>query len=141
MPPPPYKDTPGLSNSPNEAAEIESKWPNAELMRANRFLAKKENRFIRIGGCMPIANVRGVNINYEVLGRGGPWIALSPGGRRGLEMVRSLAERMASAGYRILIHDRRNCGLSDIVIGGPVSEYEVWADDLYALLSQLNALP
>lgn len=90
---------------------------------------------------MPIANVRGVNINYEVLGRGGPWIALSPGGRRGLEMIRSLAERMASTGYRILIHDRRNCGLSDIVIGGPVSEYEVWADDLYALLSQLNALP
>jgi len=90
---------------------------------------------------MPIANVRGVNINYEVLGSGGPWLALSPGGRRALEMVRPLAQRMASAGYRVLIHDRRNCGLSDIVIGGAVSEYEVWADDLYALLSQLNGLP
>ena len=27
---------------------------------------------------MPIAQVRGVNINYEVLGSGGPWVALSP---------------------------------------------------------------
>jgi len=30
---------------------------------------------------MPIANVRGANINYEVLGTSGPWVALSPGGR------------------------------------------------------------
>ena len=34
---------------------------------------------------MPIANVRGANINYEVLGTSGPWVALSPGGRRALE--------------------------------------------------------
>jgi pimeloyl-ACP methyl ester carboxylesterase len=55
--------------------------------------------------------------------------------------VRPLAERMAGAGYRVLIHDRRNCGLSDIVIGGDASEYETWADDLYVLLGQLDALP
>jgi len=90
---------------------------------------------------MPIAKVRGVNINYEVLGTQGPWMALSPGGRRALENVRSLAQRMADKGYRVLIHDRRNCGLSDISIGGEASEYEIWADDLYALLSQLDALP
>jgi pimeloyl-ACP methyl ester carboxylesterase len=90
---------------------------------------------------MPVAKVRGVNINYEVLGTQGPWIALSPGGRRAKENVKSLAKRMADAGYRVLIHDRRNCGLSDIVIGGDASEYEIWADDLYELLSQLNALP
>jgi pimeloyl-ACP methyl ester carboxylesterase len=41
----------------------------------------------------------------------------------------------------VLIHDRRNCGLSDLVIGGDTSEYETWADDLYALLGQLTALP
>jgi pimeloyl-ACP methyl ester carboxylesterase len=90
---------------------------------------------------MPIANVRGVNLNYEVLGHGGPWIALSPGGRRALDNVKPLAQRVADAGYRVLIHDRRNCGVSDIVIGADRSEYEVWADDLYALLSQLKAQP
>jgi pimeloyl-ACP methyl ester carboxylesterase len=90
---------------------------------------------------MPIANVRGANINYEVLGTHGPWIALSPGGRRALDNVRSLAQRMAEAGYRVLIYDRRNCGISDIVIGGEQSEYEVWADDLHELASQLKALP
>jgi pimeloyl-ACP methyl ester carboxylesterase len=90
---------------------------------------------------MPIANVRGANINYEVLGTHGPWIALSPGGRRALDNVKSLAQRMADQGYRVLIHDRRNCGISDIAIGGEQSEYEVWADDLYELASQLKALP
>jgi pimeloyl-ACP methyl ester carboxylesterase len=90
---------------------------------------------------MPIANVRGANINYDVLGTHGAWLALSPGGRRAMESVRSLGQRMADKGYRVLIHDRRNCGLSDIVIGGETSEYETWADDLHALLTQLNALP
>ena len=90
---------------------------------------------------MPIANVRGANINYEVLGTSGPWVALSPGGRRALDHVKSLAQHVADAGYRVLIHDRRNCGVSDIVIGGDQSEYEIWADDLHALLVQLKALP
>jgi pimeloyl-ACP methyl ester carboxylesterase len=90
---------------------------------------------------MPIAKVHGANINYEVLGTRGPWIALSPGGRRALDNVKSLAQRMADQGYRVLIHDRRNCGISDIVIGGEQSEYEVWADDLYELASQLKAPP
>src|SRR5262249_15322611 len=90
---------------------------------------------------MPIAQVRGVNINYEVLGSAGPWVALSPGGRRALDNVKSLAQHVAMAAHRVLIHDRRNCGLSDIAIGGEMSEYEVWAEDLHELLSQLNALP
>lgn len=90
---------------------------------------------------MPVAQVRGVSINYEVLGRQGPWMALSPGGRRALGEIRYLAEPMAAAGYRVLLHDRRNCGASDVSIAGPESEYEIWADDLYELLKQLNALP
>ena len=67
---------------------------------------------------MPVAKLRGANLNNEVLGSHGPWVALSPGGRRALDMVKSLAQRMADAGYGVLIHDRRNCGSSDIVIGG-----------------------
>lgn len=90
---------------------------------------------------MPLANVRGVNINYEVLGDTGPWVALSPGGRRDLGAVKSLAGRVAAAGYRVLIHDRRNCGASDVVIDGEQSEYEIWADDLQELLTRLKALP
>jgi pimeloyl-ACP methyl ester carboxylesterase len=90
---------------------------------------------------MPIANVRGVRINYKVLGNHGPWVALSPGGRRDLGGVEPLAQRIAAAGNRVLIHDRRNCGASDIVIDGRDSEYEIWADDLHELLSQLSALP
>ncbi len=90
---------------------------------------------------MARANVRGIGINYQVLGEDGPWVALSPGGRRGMEAVDSLAGRIAGAGYRVVIHDRRNCGASDVVIGGAESEYESWADDLHALLHQLGALP
>ena len=90
---------------------------------------------------MPIATIRGVHINYQVLGEKGPWVALSPGGRRDLGAVLPLAEPVAAAGYRVLLHDRRNCGASDVIIEGSESEYEIWADDLYALLSQLNALP
>ena len=90
---------------------------------------------------MPVANIRGVNINYRIVGEHGPWVALSPGGRRDLGVVLPLAELVAEAGYRVLIHDRRNCGASDVVIEGDESEYEIWADDLYALLSRLEALP
>ena len=39
---------------------------------------------------MPQATIRGVEINYEVLGERGPWVALQPGGRRGLEGVKPL---------------------------------------------------
>ncbi len=90
---------------------------------------------------MPIATVRGANINYEIVGGKGPWVALTPGGRRDLTGVRTLAKVIADQGYRVLLHDRRNCGLSDIVIDGDESEYEIWADDLYELLRQRDALP
>jgi pimeloyl-ACP methyl ester carboxylesterase len=90
---------------------------------------------------MPIANVRGVAINYQVMGASGPWVALSPGGRRAIEGVESLSKRIAAAGYRVLVHDRRNCGASDVVIEGKESENQIWADDLHELLKQQNALP
>jgi pimeloyl-ACP methyl ester carboxylesterase len=90
---------------------------------------------------MPVANVRGASIHYEVLGKSGPWVALAPGGRRPIAAVRSLAQKVADAGYRALVHDRRNCGASDILIGAKEPENEIWADDLHELLRQLNALP
>ena len=90
---------------------------------------------------MTRATIRGVELSYEIVGEAGPWAALMPGGRRSMEIVRSLARRMAAAGYRVVIHDRRNCGASAIAIGGSDSEYEQWADDLHALLAHLGALP
>ena len=90
---------------------------------------------------MPHANVRGVTLHYEVLGTRGPWVALSPGGRRAIEGVESLAKRLAAAGHRVLVHDRRNCGSSDVYVDGTDSENELWADDLHELLRQQGALP
>lgn len=90
---------------------------------------------------MPIANVRGAAINYEIHGTSGPWVALSPGGRRAIEGVESLSRRIAAAGHRALVHDRRNCGASDVSIEGKESENDIWADDLHELLRQQNALP
>jgi pimeloyl-ACP methyl ester carboxylesterase len=90
---------------------------------------------------MPAAVVRGIHINYEVIGSSGPWIALTPGSRRSYRELVDLSKAIASAGYRVLLHDRRNCGASDVAFDGSGSEHEVWADDLHALGQQLNALP
>jgi pimeloyl-ACP methyl ester carboxylesterase len=90
---------------------------------------------------MSLTKVRGVNINYKVLGDHGPWVALSPGGRRDISGIELLAGKVAATGHRVVIFDRRNCGASDVVIDGSESEYEIWADDIHELLRQHNALP
>jgi pimeloyl-ACP methyl ester carboxylesterase len=93
---------------------------------------------------MPTIQIRGAHIHYELLGDKGPWVSLSPGGRRPLGGVKHLAERVAAHGYRVLIHDRRNCGASDVVFEGTPdapTEYEIWAEDLYALLQHFGATP
>jgi pimeloyl-ACP methyl ester carboxylesterase len=89
---------------------------------------------------MPIANIRGVDISYEILGERGPFIALQPGGRRGLAAVKPLGQKIAEAGYRVIVYDRRNCGASGIAIEGE-SENDEWAEDLHDLLARLDALP
>src|SRR3974390_3716970 len=90
---------------------------------------------------MPEAIVRGVHINYEVMGESGPWIARTPGSRRSYGELIDLSKIIAQRGYRIVLHDRRNCGASDVALDGSGSEHEIWADDLYELGKQLNALP
>src|SRR6478609_9641135 len=87
------------------------------------------------------AVLRNVCINYEVVGSGGQWIALTPGSRRPYSELVDLSKAIAAAGYRVLLHDRRNCGASDVAFDGSASEHEVWADDLYELGKQLGALP
>jgi len=89
---------------------------------------------------MQVARVRGLDIHYEILGERGPFVALQPGGRRAGASVKPLAEKIAEAGYRVIVYDRRNTGASTVAIEGD-SENEIWADDLHALLGQLDALP
>jgi pimeloyl-ACP methyl ester carboxylesterase len=90
---------------------------------------------------MPVTLIRGVSIHYEVVGAAGPWIALITGGRRGFAEFVSLAGKIAARGFRVLLHDRRNTGASDVVIAGDEGEEEICADDLVELLGQLGALP
>jgi pimeloyl-ACP methyl ester carboxylesterase len=90
---------------------------------------------------MALALVRGVHINYEVIGTSGPFIALTPGSRRAYGELVGISKALAAEGYRVLLHDRRNCGASDVAFDGSGSEHEVWADDLHELGRQLGALP
>ena len=90
---------------------------------------------------MATANVRGLNINYEIVGEVGPAVALVTGGRRGYQEFVPLAGKIAAKGFRVFLHDRRNTGASDMLIDGGEVEEVVWADDLRELLSQHDALP
>ena len=92
-------------------------------------------------GRVPNAIVNAVGINYDVVGASGPWVLLIQGGRQDMELFRPLAEHFAAGGYRVILHDRRNSGGSDVAIGGDGAEEEIFADDAYALCAQLDALP
>jgi pimeloyl-ACP methyl ester carboxylesterase len=85
---------------------------------------------------MPQANVRGVDLVYSIIGEGGPFLALVPGGRRAHDELVPLARKIAAAGFRVLLHDRRNTGASEIRIEGDDSEESIWVDDLHELLRQ-----
>ena len=85
--------------------------------------------------------ISGIDINYEIIGNHGPWVALISGGRRAYQELLPLSEKIVSHGFRVLLHDRRNTGASSISINAEKIEVEVWADDLRELLSELNAFP
>jgi pimeloyl-ACP methyl ester carboxylesterase len=90
---------------------------------------------------MATANVRGLNIHYEIIGDKGPAVALFTGGRRGYDEFIPLGKKIAAYGYRVFLHDRRNTGASDMLLDDKEVEEAVWADDLVELLRQHNALP
>jgi pimeloyl-ACP methyl ester carboxylesterase len=93
------------------------------------------------GSAMQVAKVNGVNVSYQVIGEHGPWAALITGGRRGHDEFVPLATKLAKEGYRVVLHDRRNTGRSDVLIEGDTPEEILWLDDLHELLKQLNAVP
>jgi pimeloyl-ACP methyl ester carboxylesterase len=94
---------------------------------------------------MATINIRDINLNYLILGERGPWLALITGGRRGFTEFVPLAEKIAAHGIRVLLHDRRNTGASDVVIDATkfpdLGEEEIWTDDLYELLGKVGARP
>jgi pimeloyl-ACP methyl ester carboxylesterase len=93
---------------------------------------------------MQTAKVRGVEIHYRVVGSTGPWAAMVTGGRRAHDEMLPLAEKLAALGHRVLLHDRRNTGASEIAIAGAdtsITEEEIWADDLAELLAHIDAAP
>jgi pimeloyl-ACP methyl ester carboxylesterase len=95
---------------------------------------------------MPLSKINGVNINWRTVGDHGPgggkpWIVMTTGGRRGHDEFVPLAEKIARYGYRVMLHDRRNTGTSDILIEGSEGEEAIWTRDMHTLLSAQNALP
>ncbi|HTO64029.1 MAG TPA: alpha/beta hydrolase [Bradyrhizobium sp.] len=90
---------------------------------------------------MPVTKIRGVNINWQVIGDSGPWVMLTTGGRRGHEEFVPLARKLAALGHRVVLHDRRNTGASDVLIEGNEGEETIWTKDMHDLMQRLGALP
>ena len=88
---------------------------------------------------MATALINGCNIWYEMAGSGQA-IVFTPGGRSPGSMMSTIADEMSSD-YLTVIHDRRNCGASDVIIAGEGSDQEIWADDMAETIRQLNIGP
>ena len=86
--------------------------------------------------------INGGNVVYEILGKTGDFIALTPGGRysKDIEGLRPLAEELVKGGYRVLLWDRPNCGKSDVQFYGQ-SESHMRAETLHALITGLDIGP
>ncbi|MGH3594835.1 MAG: alpha/beta fold hydrolase [Mycobacterium sp.] len=91
---------------------------------------------------MSSVEITGGNVVYEILGKSGDLIVLTPGGRFGKEIpgLRPLAEALVVGGYRVLLWDRPNCGASDVQFYGQ-SESHMRAETLYGLLTKLGFGP
>ena len=90
---------------------------------------------------MPVAHLDDLEISYERIGEGQPWI-LTPGGRFTKEVggLPEMARALADQGRQVVTWDRPNCGASSVVFRGR-SESEVQADALAALLRHLDLGP
>jgi len=88
---------------------------------------------------MAYADINGTNIYYEDYGSG-PTVILTPGGRVDTNGLRPIAA-LISTQCRVILHDRRNCGRSDVNISGDLSEQHIWAEEMAGLLRHLNTGP
>jgi pimeloyl-ACP methyl ester carboxylesterase len=90
---------------------------------------------------MPVSKINGFNINWQVVGDSGPWVMATTGGRRGYDEFIPMAQKIARQGFRVMLHDRRNTGASDLWIDGNEGEEAPWLGDMYELMRQNDALP
>ena len=90
---------------------------------------------------MPVEQINGLGIAYEVIGQGQPWV-ITPGGRFSKDApgVRELARALAATGKQVLIWDRPNTGASEVCFDGD-SESVMQADVLAGLLRALGMTP
>jgi pimeloyl-ACP methyl ester carboxylesterase len=89
---------------------------------------------------MPELVLNGCTLHYEEQGSGVP-VVLTPGGRWGGYVHRVIASALAKD-FRVVTWDRRNTdGRSSIIIAGDMSEADIWADDLAALIEALRLGP
>lgn len=90
---------------------------------------------------MPDAHVNDIDIAYELIGEGRPWV-ITPGGRFSKDDggIREFAEALAAEGNQVLIWDRPNCGASQVAFTGE-SESTLQADTLAALITHLGLGP
>ncbi|MFZ3416805.1 alpha/beta fold hydrolase [Arthrobacter sp. 3Tela_A] len=87
--------------------------------------------------------VNGGVVEYELLGEeGGDVVTVTPGGRFSKDYpgVRPFAEKLASAGKRVLIWDRPNTGRSDVQLYG-ATESHMRAETLAAMVRELGLGP
>ncbi len=91
---------------------------------------------------MPVVELDGIEIAYDLVGDTGPLWVLTPGGRFTKEVggLPEMAADIAATGRRVLLWDRPNCGASSVVFRGR-SESEVQAEALGALLRHLDLGP
>jgi len=91
----------------------------------------------------------GVGVRYELLGGRGPCVVLIPGGQQGVcdgQLATTQFPRLGALlqlrGFRVLLHDRRNTGSSDVgYAAGRAAEAELQAGDLRLLLEHLGVGP
>jgi len=88
---------------------------------------------------MPYAKINGINLYYEDHGSG-PAVILTPGGRGDTNALRPIAALLAQH-VRVILHDRRNCGRSEVAIGGELSEQHHWAEEMAGLLNHIGVAP
>jgi pimeloyl-ACP methyl ester carboxylesterase len=86
--------------------------------------------------------INGGNVVYEILGKEGEFIALTPGGRfsKDIPGLKPLAKKLVEGGYRVLLWDRPNCGKSDVQFYGQ-SESHMRAETLSQLITKLDIGP
>jgi 2-hydroxy-6-oxonona-2,4-dienedioate hydrolase len=89
-----------------------------------------------------IIEINGGNVVYEILGKTGDFIVLTPGGRfsKDIPGLRPLAQALVKGGYRVLLWDRPNCGASDVQFYGQ-SESHMRAETLQQLVTKLDIGP